>query len=268
MGCRKLTYLSAKRQNGTTENTGLKVVYRAKNLGQGFLSVDPLAHLRPWMSPYNFVQNNPINRIDPDGRLDSPIYDKSGEFLGTDDEGLQGEAIVMDERAFTQGMSHNEAKAFDNGTTSMSDGAKSRMNTHFSGLKDRPDWDGKLTFSEVTKWSNEGSGNPLFVDGSKIDLSPFTVTDVQNAARNNNGFIDFFDDWGGDLNTGRVYGNLRVTLTNSTSGDVILGTNGLLDIHDFRNGSAAETTNDWLFPGTPADFSIFCAPCNSKVEPK
>ena len=31
--------------------------------------VDPLAHLRSWISPYNFVQNNPINRIDPDGAL-------------------------------------------------------------------------------------------------------------------------------------------------------------------------------------------------------
>ncbi|MCH7415716.1 RHS repeat-associated core domain-containing protein [Belliella sp. R4-6] len=31
--------------------------------------VDPMAHLREWVSPYNFVQNNPILRIDPDGLL-------------------------------------------------------------------------------------------------------------------------------------------------------------------------------------------------------
>ncbi len=74
-----------------------------------WFSVDPLAHKRSWMSPYNFVQNNPINRIDPDGRLDSPIYDESGEFLGTDDKGLQGEAIVMNKNDFTQGMSHSYA---------------------------------------------------------------------------------------------------------------------------------------------------------------
>ena len=35
-----------------------------------WLSVDPKANLRSWMSPFNFVQNNPIMRIDPDGRLD------------------------------------------------------------------------------------------------------------------------------------------------------------------------------------------------------
>ncbi len=33
-----------------------------------WLSVDPLASERSWVSPYNFVENNPINRIDPDGR--------------------------------------------------------------------------------------------------------------------------------------------------------------------------------------------------------
>lgn len=37
-----------------------------------FTSVDPMAHLREWGSPYNYVQNNPINRIDPNGALDTP----------------------------------------------------------------------------------------------------------------------------------------------------------------------------------------------------
>ena len=35
-----------------------------------FHSVDPLAHKRSWVSPYNFVQNNPISRVDPTGALD------------------------------------------------------------------------------------------------------------------------------------------------------------------------------------------------------
>lgn len=35
-----------------------------------FWQVDPMAPERDWLSPYNFVQNNPINRVDPTGALD------------------------------------------------------------------------------------------------------------------------------------------------------------------------------------------------------
>ncbi|RCX00993.1 RHS repeat-associated protein [Schleiferia thermophila] len=38
-----------------------------------WLSVDPMAHEREWLSSYNFVQNNPILRVDPDGRLDDIV---------------------------------------------------------------------------------------------------------------------------------------------------------------------------------------------------
>lgn len=66
MGCLKLTY----HQN--TE-TPLKVVYRTTAVKQKpvqrFYSVDPLAEKYPNISPYAYVANNPINAIDPDGRL-------------------------------------------------------------------------------------------------------------------------------------------------------------------------------------------------------
>lgn len=35
-----------------------------------FSTVDPLAELKPWLSTYAYCSNNPINRIDPDGRFD------------------------------------------------------------------------------------------------------------------------------------------------------------------------------------------------------
>jgi RHS repeat-associated protein len=228
-----------------------------------FDNVDPLAHKVPSWSPYSFVQNNPINRIDPDGALDAPIYDTDGEILGTDDQGLQGKAIVLNKSDFTQGMSHSDALSKNLGVGGLNgDGAKTKLVDNFNGLKDRPDYDGKLTFGEVTKHSNQGGGKPLFVDGSKIDLSPKTVNDVKNASK---GYIDFFSDGKGDYNTGRVYGTIKLTLTNEKTGAVRLGgKNGLLDVHDFKN-PAFRTINDYLSSGTPTDFNIYCAPCNSKV---
>lgn len=76
MGCKRLKYHN--------NPSPLKVVYRADEVQQKpvqrFISVDPLAHLREWVSPYNFVQNNPIMRIDPDGRLDDE-FDKDGKKI-------------------------------------------------------------------------------------------------------------------------------------------------------------------------------------------
>ena len=102
----------------------------------------------------------------------SPIYDVNGNFLGTDDEGLQGEAIVMRKEDFKQGMSHQDALSF---ATDLAENnkeeAEMRMNLHYASLRNRPDWDGYLTLSEANEWFRNGNGQSLYTDLSKIDLS-------------------------------------------------------------------------------------------------
>lgn len=77
MGCLKLTY--------QTNDTTLKVVYgglcESKKTAQRFYSVDPLAHKFPWQSPYCAMDNDPINRIDPDGRSGEPVIDKKNKTI-------------------------------------------------------------------------------------------------------------------------------------------------------------------------------------------
>jgi RHS repeat-associated protein len=49
-----------------------------------WLSVDPMASERAWLTPYNYCSNNPIVRTDPSGMLDGDYYDTKGNYLGND----------------------------------------------------------------------------------------------------------------------------------------------------------------------------------------
>ena len=134
-------------------------------------SVDPLAEKYYHISPYAYCGGNPVMLVDPDGMLCSPIYNKEGKFLGTDDDGLAGNPIVMNDNSFKQGMSHFEAERNSLAFDEMSDEAFENMSNHFSNLPNRPDYDGYLTLKEANEWYVNGKGQPLFTDLSKIDLS-------------------------------------------------------------------------------------------------
>ena len=60
--------------------------YYDGDLGR-WLSVDPLAHLNPGQSPYNYVTNNPLSRVDPDG-MDDIYYDANGNEIDRERTGF------------------------------------------------------------------------------------------------------------------------------------------------------------------------------------
>lgn len=72
-----------------------------------WLTTDPAGQ---YSSPYLGIGNNPINRADPDGGEDNPVYDiNTMEYLGNTESGALGDAVFMKASDFTEGMSDNLA---------------------------------------------------------------------------------------------------------------------------------------------------------------
>ena len=167
--------------------------YYDSDLMTGWLSVDPMADKYPGLSPYAYCAWNPVKLVDPDGRMVSPIYDADGNFLGTDDKGLQGEALIMNKADFHQGMSNEEARTKGRTLDNMSDtqalefannGNFKEFLNHYNSLSSRPDWDGFVTISEGIQWAkdhpnalkNITSDNTLYINATLLNLGSLTIS--------------------------------------------------------------------------------------------
>ena len=70
---------------------------------------DPLAEKRINITPYNYVSNNPVLRIDLDGRLDGDYYDKELNKIGTD--GIDdGKRYLVKDKGDQEHIKCNDAK--------------------------------------------------------------------------------------------------------------------------------------------------------------
>ncbi len=170
--------------------------------------------------------------IDPDGRSTSPIYDPDGNFLGTDDKGLQGMAVVMNKKDFTQGMSSEEANSKNLGQDAFtSNEALNKAYQHYSGLKNRPDYDGVVTIDEGVSWAKahpntKVSTNPsdaLYLDSSKMDFGSLSSSDMTQGVKKNYNLFDYTDYTSNNSRyTTYALGNTQMKLLDAQKGTVQL----------------------------------------------
>jgi RHS repeat-associated protein len=63
-----------------------------------WMNLDPLADLRYELTPYNYVQNSPLFKIDPDGLTDFTLNKKTGEVAQVGDVNDEPDRILKTNR--------------------------------------------------------------------------------------------------------------------------------------------------------------------------
>ena len=137
-------------------------------------TVDPLAQKRYWATPYNNVQNNPLNRIDPNGLTDYTLDKKTGDVKQIGEKNDDPDRILKTNRkGEVKYKKNSEAKVAVGGIEQgiLKDGMNFQKNdNNFAvGGKGQPSVDGVKSFTlKLSEYiGKEIKGYSYSSDGTK-----------------------------------------------------------------------------------------------------
>lgn len=146
-----------------------------------WLSVDPKGEFH---SPYLAMGNSPTGKTDPDGgETESPIFDmNTGDFLGTDSDGFQGEMLFMSKDQYNS-LSKNGTQIIDHGVAMMS--------SYKIGFDINKPFDKSLPFNNQTA---KVLGNAFSYVVGRMSNDGINVGSLHNGKVSTYGNYSFFDE--------------------------------------------------------------------------
>lgn len=200
-------------------------------------TVDPMGDERNWVSPYNYVQNNPIMRIDPNGMLDD-YYNTKGEFLYKDNKKTDNIMIVSDEGAANASLIKDLAVG-DETAAYEAALSKNSVGINDAGLSDEAasnvftDIMGKMDDVDMSKLHNGMVS--IYSGGSNKDGSPSGFNDPERptgtAKTNIKGITNSFR---GEANEGTI--KVTVNFSYGSNGDLgtVSNVQNSLGVHEYQ----------------------------------
>lgn len=147
-----------------------------------FLQIDPHASKYPSLSPYNYVANNPLNAVDPDGKDIMFIYNKEG----ASGRGHSAVLIGNDQDGWNL-YSKNGEKYLLAGPDKFQDGVQFENLIDFTNSGDNAKYESGVLFTTGSDTDNKAKSTASEVVKTEYDIEESNCADMTSDVGQKNG---------------------------------------------------------------------------------